>query len=333
MAPTRWSRIRAFFARLFGHKPPEPGRYVPGAKWAWRGGLTTVPWLPPRREYLVYVPRGYSRWQRRPMLVLIHGCKQTPEEFAAGTRIAALADREGWLVLLPRQARPANPWGCWNWFENATARGWGETAIVAAQVRKVRRRFRADPRRIVVAGMSSGGGLAATLGMRRPDLFAGAFIHSGVACAAATSPLTALGVLASGPDADVEKIGGAARERAGNGARIALMTVQGEADNIVAPRNAVSVVRQYLAFDRGPPRQEDVRDALPSGGTTSATTVDGRPVTTTEFRDGARLVARHIVVGGLAHAWSGGDAAYPFNDAHAPDATAMLGDFVREVAA
>jgi poly(hydroxyalkanoate) depolymerase family esterase len=352
-----WSRLRGFFRRLFLRAPPEPGRFVAGAKWAWTGGISTVPWQLPRREYLVYVPRGWSRWRRRPLLVLIHGCRQTPEAFAAGTRIAALVDREGWLVLLPRQAPRANPWGCWNWFEHWTARGRGETAIVAAQIRKVRRRFRADPRRIVVAGMSSGGALAATLGVRRPRLFAGVFVHSGVACGAATSPLAAFGVLKSGPDADVERIGAEARADAGAQARLPVMTVQGDADDVVAPCNAARIVRQYLALDGRPAAFAGDRDALPADGLARETAGEDRQevpgaampmgavvdprttaagshaTTTTEFRDGDRLLARHVVVHGLGHAWSGGDGALPFNDPRGPDATALLGEFVREATA
>src|SRR5512137_849202 len=190
-----WSRTKAFFGRLFERRPPEPGRFEPGRKFAFRGLLAIAPWIWPRRGYLVYVPKGHSRWRRTPLLVLIHGCRQTPEEIAAATRITTLADELACLVLLPRQNPRANPYGCWNWFDRMTAHGWGEAAIVAAQVRAVRRRYRVDRKRVFVAGMSSGGALAAVLGMRRPDVVAGAFVHSGIACGAAASALTALGVL------------------------------------------------------------------------------------------------------------------------------------------
>ncbi|HEY3533267.1 MAG TPA: PHB depolymerase family esterase, partial [Casimicrobiaceae bacterium] len=82
---------------------------------------------------MVYVPAGWTRWKRAPLLVLLHGCRQTPEDIAALTRIVDHADAEGMLVLLPRQTPQANEWGCWNWFEANTERGAGEAAIVAAQ--------------------------------------------------------------------------------------------------------------------------------------------------------------------------------------------------------
>ena len=162
-----WSRIRGFFRALPAqaaaarHVRRRTASVV--ARLSRDGAVdraaTRLPRLRARRAR-----RTAGRWRRHPLLVLLHGCRQTPEDIAAGTRIARLADRDDMLVLLPRQNPRANPWGCWNWFDPATARGWGETAIVAAQIRAVRRAYRIDKRRVFVAGMSSGGALAAALG-------------------------------------------------------------------------------------------------------------------------------------------------------------------------
>ncbi len=338
MAPFRklWSKTRALLDRLLGRKPPEPGRFEPGSKGALTGFLSTAPWVLPRREYLVYVPRGHSRWswRRAPLLVLLHGCRQTPETVAAATRIGALADDLGCLVLLPRQKERANPWGCWNWFEWNTARGRGEAAIVAAQIRKLRRRYRIDRRRVFVAGLSSGGGLAAVLGVRRPDLVAGVFVHSGVACGAASSPLAALGVLKNGADRNVVGIGLRMRnETRPEALPVPLLTVQGGRDDVVAPVNAAQLVRQYLALNGHPAAQAGGAAELPPPDALATTSADGRSIATAEWRSGERLLARHVLVDALNHAWSGGDARYPYNDAAPPDATALLRAFVREVAA
>src|SRR5215470_11678736 len=211
MAASRWSRFKGALARLFGRAPPAPGEWTKHAKFSWRGWLAILPWLWPRREYLFYTPAGWSRWRRAPLLVLCHGCKPTPEELAQGTRIAAHGDREGWLVLMPRQKDAANAWHCWNWFDSATVAGRGETAIVAAMIRSVRRWRRADPARIVAAGMSAGGALAAVLGLRDAGVVRAVAVHSGIACGAAASPFTAIGVLQRGPETDVEAIAAAAR--------------------------------------------------------------------------------------------------------------------------
>ena len=323
------TRIREIVARLFGRRPPEPGRFVADRKFAWRGWLSSAPWVLPSRDYLVYLPRSYGGWKRRSLIVLIHGCKQTPEEFAAGTRIAALADIHGWLVLLPRQTDKANPWSCWNWFDTATSAGRGEAAIVAAQVRAVRRSYRVHPRRIFVAGLSSGGSLAAVMGLRYPNLFAGVFVHSGVACGAASSPLAASSVLSQGANTNYEEIGDRARADAPSGALpLPLLAVHGGRDTVVAEINAIQLVRQYLILN-GRAAANGLRNELPRPDADNTLTLPGgRTMTTADYRDGAGVLVRMVRVAELEHGWSGGDAAFPYNDPNPPEATALLGEFV-----
>lgn len=263
------------------------------------------------------------------MLVLLHGCRQTPEELAAATRVTALADEQGWLVLLPRQKDSANGWRCWNWFDERTASGRGETAIVAAQVRAVRRAYRAHPRRIFVAGMSAGGCLAAVLGLRLARMFAAVGVHSGVACGAASTPLKALQVLASGADAPIEQIAKAAREHTSRRALpLPVCVIQGGSDRVVAPRNAVELLRQYLVFNGRMPSGTG-GEPPPADASDSTVLEDGRTMTTDDYRVDGRLVARLVRIPALGHAWSGGDGAYAYNDPLPPDATALFASFFR----
>jgi poly(hydroxyalkanoate) depolymerase family esterase len=323
------SRIRESLARVFRRKPPEPGRFERGSKFALSGWVAIAPWVWPSREYLVYVPRGYSPWRRRPLLVLLHGCRQTPEELAAATRISALADARGWLVLLPRQKKTANSLGCWNWFDKRTAAGQGEAAIVAAQVRAVRRAYRVHPRSVFVAGMSAGGCLAAALGLRLARVFAAVGVHSGVACSAASSPIKALQVLATGADEPIEEIAAAERERTSSRALpLPLCVIQGGRDRIVANVNAVELVRQYLVFNGWMPAGKGSRSELPPPDTSTTVAIDGgRTMTTDDYRLGGRVVARLVGIPELGHAWSGGDDAYAYNDPLPPDATALFAEF------
>ena len=308
--------------RLF-RREQAPGRWVEGSTFALSGFIGLHPFIVPRRSYRLYVPRGYGRRPRAPLLVLLHGCRQTANELAQGTRIAAWADANRVLVLMPEQSDGANPYRCWNWFDTRTVAGKGEAAIVAKMIEKVGGRWRADFDRIVVAGMSAGAALAAVLGVRHPELVRAVVTHSGIACGAALSAYTVLSVMKRGPETDVARLAKAAR---GNrDFRVPLLAVQGAVDDIVAPRHAESLARQYLALNG---------IDVPSGGETSLPPpfVDTRDATrlphvvrTREWhRDGVSVV-KLVEVQSLGHAWSGGDASLPFNDALAPDATAWVG--------
>jgi poly(hydroxyalkanoate) depolymerase family esterase len=229
---------------------------------------------------------------------------------------------------MPRQKRTANPYRCWNWFDRRTADGKGEAAIVAAMIRKVLRRYRADPARVFAAGISSGAGLAAILGVRFPGLLRGVVAHSGIACGAATSAFTALTVMKLGPETDVAAIAAVARRHADTDAPVRLLAMQGSDDAVVASRNAAALARQYLALNGVdvpggaattlPPPDRDDRDA----------TDTTRVVRVREWSRDGRPLVRLVEVEGLGHAWSGGDATLPYNDATAPDATAMLGSWL-----
>jgi len=327
-----WSRVKALFSRLLGKRPPEPGRFETDSQSSLRGWLAGSPWIWPHRDYLLYLPQGYKDLPAAPLLVLIHGCRQTPEEIAAATRITTLADALGCFVLLPRQNTRANAWGCWNLFDTATASGWGETAIVAAQIDAVHRKYRIDNRRIYVAGMSAGGGLASALALRRPETFAGAFVHSGIACGVASGAQAAFDVLKRGAtDGGFKEIARETRARSKAASLpVALVVIQGSDDSVVAPINASQLVRQFLVLNGHPAAETGADSELPPPDRSEVTLVsDARTVTTSEWLIDGRLVARHVLVAGLGHAWSGGDDSHPYNDSRPPDATALLAAFVR----
>jgi Esterase PHB depolymerase len=73
------------------------------------------------RRYKLYVPSRY-RGEKLPLVVMLHGCTQSPDDFAAGTRMNLIAEEQNCLVVYPAQPSEANPAKCWNWFRPSDQR-------------------------------------------------------------------------------------------------------------------------------------------------------------------------------------------------------------------
>lgn len=257
-------------------------------------------------EYTLYRPAAAA--PGLPLVVMLHGCTQTPEDFARGTGMNRLADELGFLVAYPRQTQAANQQRCWNWFRPGDqARGRGEPALIAGIVHDVLAAERADPARVYVAGLSAGGAAAAIMADAYPELFAAVGIHSGLACGAARTLPEALTAM---------KRGGAQRGAAPAGARfVPVITFHGDRDGVVDEANAQAIVAA-AAVAAGAPVTVD----------TETGTAGGRRYTRTLSSDasGAILIERWTVAG-AGHAWSGGDPAGSYADVAGPDASrAML---------
>lgn len=261
-------------------------------------------------EYLLHVPAGLDT-AGAPLLVMLHGCTQTPEDFVRGTRMNALADAHGYVVAWPAQSAQRNPNRCWNWFRGSDQqRGQGEPEILAALTRELVASHQLDAGRVYVAGLSAGGAMAAVLASTYPEVYAAIGVHSGLRAGLASDMPSAFAAMRNGG-------GGGIRRAPGAGARsVPAIVFHGDSDTTVHPDNGHGLVEQSLGSGgrtgaaTGSTSVET--DTVP-GGRTSTRTVHRAP-------DG-QVVAEHWVIHGGGHAWSGGDMAGSYADPQGPDAS------------
>jgi poly(hydroxyalkanoate) depolymerase family esterase len=262
------------------------------------------------RGYKLFVPPARAD-QPRALVVMLHGCTQNPDDFAAGTGMNEAALEQGFVVLYPAQAQDANPSRCWNWFKhNHQQRGRGEPAVIAGMTRAVMKEHGIDPRRVYIAGLSAGGAMASIVAEAYPDLFAAVGVHSGLPRGAASSVPEALAVMGSG----VKGAGPHPRGRrveAAPPAQVPTIVFHGDQDRTVHPRNGEQVLAAALGGV-----------AAGAARTEQGTSSQGRRYTrSTHTAGNGTTQAEHWLLHGAGHAWSGGRAAGSYTDAAGPDAT------------
>lgn len=274
------------------------------------------------RTYKLYIPANYpaESGEAAAMIVMLHGCTQSPDDFAAGTRMNALADRYGFLVVYPAQAVDANGSRCWNWFRSEDQkRDSGEPALIAGITREVASTYHVDAQRVFVAGMSAGAAMAVTLGALYPDLYVAVGAHSGLPYRAAHDMPSAFAAMkgGAGPTDQPKQSGSTAANCAEASSRTPTIVFHGDYDRTVNARNSVAIVEQVTLAGSD---NEGLRRNVQTG-----TARGGRKYSRTDYIDEANQpIAEHWIVHGAAHAWSGGSPRGSFTDAGGPDASAEM---------
>jgi poly(hydroxyalkanoate) depolymerase family esterase len=259
------------------------------------------------RDYKLYVPSTLTD-APAPLVVMLHGCTQNPDDFAHGTQLNALAEELGCLVVYPAQSQAANPSRCWNWFsETDQQRDRGEPSIIAGITRDVMARHPVDARQVFVAGLSAGGAMATIMGTLYPDLYAAVGVHSGLPFAAARDLPSALAAMK-----------GDFRRSQAPGRTVPIIVFHGDRDTTVHPANGDELVAQVRA--RGARRTAVEPGQVPNGHAYTRTM---------HHHDDGSVHAEHWVIHGAGHAWSGGSARGSYTDGKGPDASREMMRFFR----
>ncbi len=292
-------------AKADGGTPSPAGEFITGSHT--HAALT--------RRYKLYKPPGHAG-RALPLMVMLHGCTQNPDDFAAGTGMNQRADEQGFFVLYPEQGQNDNPSCCWNWFApNDQKRGSGEAALLASMTLAVMQQHGVDAKRVFIAGLSAGGAMAAVMAGAYPEIFAAVGVHSGLPSGAASNMAEALMVMKSG-DAGIvlpgqrRPMNTTTHKQARQQTRLPTIVFHGDQDKTVHPRNGELVIAA-------------VQGRVAAGAQAEqGVSAHGRRYTrSTQRGDHGRVLTEHWLLHGAGHAWSGGSAEGSYTDGLGPDAT------------
>jgi poly(hydroxyalkanoate) depolymerase family esterase len=281
------------------------------------------------RSYKLYVPSGYTGQVAVPLVVMLHGCTQNPDDFAAGTSMNELAEEHTFLVAYPAQAQNANVQKCWNWFKSSDQqRGQGEPAMIAGITRQVIEEYEVADGRVYVAGMSAGGAMAAIMGATYPDLYAAVGVHSGLAPGAAQDLASAFSAMQGGGVSKTPRdgsTGSTGRSSGSSEMSVPVIVFHGDGDTTVHPRNAEQLLAHYRRVDSTPGSHNTTGELVPPVAVRKGQVPDGHAYTRATERDAeGRPIMEQWIIHGLGHAWSGGSSAGSYTDAKGPDASAEM---------
>jgi poly(hydroxyalkanoate) depolymerase family esterase len=277
------------------------------------------------RRYKLFIPSSYDGTKALPLVVMLHGCTQDPDDIARGTRLNEVAGQRSVFVAYPEQPATANPRKCWNWYETANqTRDVGEPALIAAITRQVMKDYKVDDHRVYVAGVSAGAAMAVIVALSYTDLYAAVGSHSGIPYAAASGIGEALAAM-QGHGRDAASLASSAKAVMGRQSHaMPAIIFHGGADAVVNSSNSAQLVEQLIAAQG---RSGD--DKTTAVRVEKGTSTDGYHYQRTTQGTGSGAV-EFWQVEELGHAWSGGSTEGTFTDKRGPDATKEMLRFFLE---
>lgn len=271
------------------------------------------------RSYKLYVPSSYDG-SPLPLIVMLHGCSQDANDFAAGTCMNAVAEKNDCFVIYPEQSSSVSSNKCWGWFnERDCTADQGEASLIAGMVENVIAHFGVDQRRVFIAGMSAGGAMAAAMVHAYPGMFAAIGVHSGIPHGAANDVMSALSAMRDSSDV-------VPRPLASGPARLPVIVFHGERDNTVHSRNADRIIAQLAAEGAASTVEYATHPANRANGA-------GAYTRSVHLDQRERVLAENWTLHDASHAWSGGSRAGSFTDPSGPNASEEMVRFFFQVTA
>ena len=306
--------------------PKLVGATSPGT---WQKSFFTLPrtGLTPARRmlYWLYLPSGATAATPRPLVVMLHGCKQTATDFAASTRMNQLAERKGFAVLYPQQSAASDSNRCWHWYKRATQQGEGDVMLIAQMIKQVQSKHRLDTSRTYVAGLSAGAGLAAILALRHPELIAAVGLHSSPVFGTSDSPLSGFQAMQQGASMKHREVAAefAAEQPAFPG--MPVMLIHGKNDSVVRRVNVDHLTAQFTLIDA--PFITSGQPVLRSYAGRAGGRSPRHAYKTATYYAGRKPAVVKCEIDALGHAWSGGEGSFDYSTPEGPDATLLLWNF------
>jgi poly(hydroxyalkanoate) depolymerase family esterase len=181
------------------------------------------------------------------LVVVLHGCTQTASGYDLGAGWSTLADRYGFVLLLPEQQRFNNPNGCFNWFQpEHSHRNQGEPLSIRQMIEKSVVDHGIDRRRIFVTGLSAGGAMTSVMLACYPEVFAAGAIVAGLPYGAAANVQQAFESMFQSPSRSPREWGDLVRKASSHRGPWPRISVwHGNADKTVIPSNALEILKQW----------------------------------------------------------------------------------------
>lgn len=294
----------------------------------WRKSFFSLPAVglaPARRMmYWLYLPAGQPQVPR-PLVVMLHGCKQTAADFAAATQMNQLAERKGFAVLYPQQSAAADANRCWHWYRRATQQGHGDVELIAGLVEQVVMQQQLDLTRTCVAGLSAGAGLATILALRHPHAFAAVGLHSAPVYGTSDSPMSGFQTMQQGASLGHRDAMREFTDSPGDFPGMPVMLIQGKSDPVVRRVNLDHLAAQFLMVNAPFIASTEPVVRLYAGRLSGRS--PRHAYKTATYHSGRKPMLVKCEIDSLGHAWSGGEGSLDYTAPEGPNAALLLWTF------